>query len=160
MMKNIFNGIVFLVSLSPVAVMADYQGGRDAFDRGDYPTAVKEFKTLAKQNDPRGQYALAVMYDLGEGVPQNDTAAVKWYTLAADQNYALAQYALGVMYSKGNAALRDYKRAYMWYDIASSNGVVKGILHKKDIAKGMTPPQIEEAKKMSLRYFKNIHADV
>jgi TPR repeat protein len=103
---------------------------------------------------------LGNIYRIGEGVPQNDTAAVKWYTLAADQNYALAQYALGVMYSKGNAALRDYKRAYMWYDIAASNGVVKGVQHKIDIAKEMTPPQIEEAKKMSLRYFKNIYADV
>ena len=87
------------------------------------------------------------------------TEAAKRYTLAADQGYALAQYALGVMYSKGNAALRDYKRAYMWYDIAASNGVVKGILHKKDIAKGMTPPQIEEAKKMSLRCLRNGYAD-
>ena len=67
-MKNIFIGIMFLISLSPVAVMADYQEGRDAFDRGDYSTALKEFKILVKQNDSRGQYALAVMYDLGEGV--------------------------------------------------------------------------------------------
>ena len=137
----------------------------DIYEKGkgvpiNAPESAKWFTLAAEQGYANAQSNLGNIYRRGEGVPQNDTAAVKWYTLAADQNYALAQYALGVMYSKGNAALRDYKRAYMWYDIAASNGVVKGILHKKDIAKGMTPPQIEEAKKMSLRYFKNIHADV
>ena len=93
---------MFLVSLNPLAVMADYQEGRDAFDRGDYSTALKEFKILDKQNDPRGQYALAVMYDLGEGVPQSFKEAVKYYRLAAEQGFANAQNNLGVAYDQGD----------------------------------------------------------
>ena len=121
-MKNIFVGIVFLITLFPVAVMADYQGGRDAFDRGDYSTAVKEFEILAKQNDPRGQYALAVMHDLGEGVLQNSKEAVKYYRLAAEQGFANAQNNLGVAYDQGEGVGTDYKEAMKWYLLAAERG--------------------------------------
>ena len=114
-MKNIFVGFVFLILLSPITAMADYQDGRDAFDRGDYSTAVKEFKTLAKQNDPKGQYALAVMYDIGEGVSQNSKEAVKYYRLAGEQGFADAQNNLGVAYDQGEGVDTDYKEAMKWY---------------------------------------------
>ena len=121
-MKNIFIGIVFLMSLSPVAVLADYQDGRDAFDRGDYSTALKEFEILAKQNDPRGQYALAVMYDIGEGVLQSSKEAVKYYRLAAEQGFANAQNNLGVAYDQGEGVGTDYKEAMKWYLLAAERG--------------------------------------
>ena len=121
-MKNIFIGIVFLMSLSPVAVLADYQDGRDAFDRGDYSTALKEFEILAKQNDPRGQYALAVMYDIGEGVLQSSKEAVKYYRLAAAQGFANAQNNLGVAYDQGEGVDTDYKEAMKWYLLAAKGG--------------------------------------
>ena len=121
-MKNIFIGIVFLMSLSPVAVLADYQDGRDAFDRGDYSTALKEFEILAKQNDPRGQYALAVMYDIGEGVLQSSKEAVKYYRLAAAQGFANAQNNLGVAYDQGEGVGTDYKEAMKWYLLAAERG--------------------------------------
>jgi len=121
-MKNIFIGIVFLMSLSPVAVLADYQDGRDAFDRGDYSTALKKFEILAKQNDPRGQYALAVMYDIGEGVLQSSKEAVKYYRLAAEQGFANAQNNLGVAYDRGEGVGTDYKEAMKWYLLAAERG--------------------------------------
>jgi len=113
---------MFLISLYPVAVMADYQGGRDAFDRGDYSNALKEFKALARQNDPQGQYALAVMYDLGEGVAQNSKEAVKYYRLAAEQGFANAQNNLGVAYDQGEGVDTDYKEAMKWYLLAAERG--------------------------------------
>ncbi len=99
-----------------------YQAGREAFDRGDYATAVKEFNALADQNDPQGQYALAIMYDIGEGIPQNHEEARKYYTLAAEQGYADAQNNLGVMYDQGEGVARDYKEAMKWYLLAAENG--------------------------------------
>ena len=121
-MKKIYFGIVFLISLFPILAMADYQEGRDAFDRGDYSTALKEFKILAKQNDPRGQYALAVMYDLGEGVAQNSKEAVKYYWLAAEQGFADAQNNLGVAYDQGEGVDKDFKEAMKWYLLAAERG--------------------------------------
>tara|TARA_B100000378_G_scaffold211985_1_gene175037 strand:+ start:147 stop:695 length:549 start_codon:yes stop_codon:yes gene_type:complete len=101
---------------------ADYQKGLDAFERGDTPTALKEFRTLAESNDARGQFGLAIMHDLGEGVPQNSEQAAKWYRLAAEQGYADAQNNLGVMYEKGEGVARNYEEAMKWYRKAAEAG--------------------------------------
>ena len=69
-MKKYLFGIVFIIYILVGCANTHYQNGRDAFDRGDYDTAVKVFRSLAEKNDPRGQYALAIMYDMGEGVPR------------------------------------------------------------------------------------------
>jgi len=99
-----------------------YQAGRDAFDRGDYPAAVKEFKALAEQNDPKGQYALAIMYDMGEGIPQSAEKAMEYYRASAEQGYADAQNNLGVMYDQGEGVATDYNEAMKWYLLAAENG--------------------------------------
>jgi hypothetical protein len=41
------------------------------------------------------------MYDIGEGVPENNAEAVNWYRKAADQGHAKAQFNLGLMYNNG-----------------------------------------------------------
>jgi len=63
------------------AISADFQKGLDAYDRGDFATALREWKPLAEQGDANAQVGLGVMYQEGQGVPQNYETAVKWYTL-------------------------------------------------------------------------------
>ena len=53
--------------------------------------AASEFddmKALAELGMAAAQNNLALMYDNGEGVPENDAEAVKWYRKAADQGLA------------------------------------------------------------------------
>ncbi|MDP7056148.1 MAG: sel1 repeat family protein, partial [Alphaproteobacteria bacterium] len=64
---------------------ADLQKGFDAYHRGDYATALREWKPLAEQGNARAQNNLGVMYEKGLGVLQDYKTAVKWYTLAAEQ---------------------------------------------------------------------------
>ena len=47
-------GILLITSLP---VEADYQAGSDAYDRGDYATALREWRTLAEQGDAGAQYS-------------------------------------------------------------------------------------------------------
>jgi len=114
--------ILVLVLMWAMPAFADYQKGLDAFERGDTPTALKEFRTLAESNDARGQFGLAIMHDLGEGVPQNSEQAAKWYRLAAEQGYADAQNNLGVMYEEGEGVARNYEEAMKWYWKAAESG--------------------------------------
>ena len=114
--------ILVLVLMWAMPAFADYQKGLDAFERGDTPTALKEFRTLAESNDARGQFGLAIMHDLGEGVPQNSEQAAKWYRLAAEQGYADAQNNLGVMYEEGEGVARNYEEAMKWYRKAAESG--------------------------------------
>ena len=108
---------------------ANYQQGLDAYTKGDFVTALKQWSPLAKQGDASAQYNLGVMYADGQGVPQDDKAAVKWYRLAAEQDYASAQFNLGAMYDKGQGVPQDYKAAVKWYRLAADQGIAKAQLN-------------------------------
>jgi uncharacterized protein len=88
--------------------------GQDAFDRGDYKTAVEKWKPLAEQGNDYAQFLLGSMYGNGQGVAQDDKEAVKWYRLSAEQGFAMAQYSLGVMY--------DDKEAVKWFRLSAEQG--------------------------------------
>jgi FOG: TPR repeat, SEL1 subfamily len=97
----------------------------DAYDAGDYETALKEFRKLAEKGDAEAQNNLGVMYAKGEGVTQNNKEAAKWYHLAAEQGHASAQYNLGVMcYTTKyhGTTIRDKKEGAKWYHLAAEQG--------------------------------------
>jgi len=94
--------------------LADYTDGYNAYQKGDYKTAVSEWKSLADQGEVDAQYNLGVMYENGEGVLQDYKQAVKWYRKAAEQDFASAQHNLGVMYIDGTGILKDLGKAKHW----------------------------------------------
>jgi uncharacterized protein len=100
----------------------DYLKGFAAYGSGDYATALREWKPLAEQGDAIAQYLVGVMYDEGQGVPQNYWTALKWYTLAAEQGNTVAQHKMGVMYDEGKGVPQDYKTAVKWYKLAAEQG--------------------------------------
>ena len=67
-------------------------------------------------------YSLGLMYDTGQGVPQDYALAVQWYRKAADQGYAVAQYNLGLVYAYSSGAPQDYALAAQWYRKAADQG--------------------------------------
>uniref|UniRef100_UPI003567E3EB tetratricopeptide repeat protein n=1 Tax=Sneathiella sp. TaxID=1964365 RepID=UPI003567E3EB len=83
--------------------------GAEAAKKGDFATALREWKPLAEQGDADAQYNLGVMYYNGTGVPQDYKQAVKWYTAAAEQGFANAQHNLALMYNYGTGVPQDYK---------------------------------------------------
>ena len=106
---------VLLLALPAVVKSANFQAGMEAYGRGDFPAALREWRPLAEQGLPRAQYNLAVMYANGEGVPEDDVEAVKWYRKAAEQGDAGAQYNLAVMYANGEGVPEDDVEAVKWY---------------------------------------------
>ena len=123
----------------------NFQNGVTASQRGDFATNLREWTPLAEQGDADAQFNLGVMYNQGQGVPQDNKTAVKWYKLAAEQGDADAQLNLGVMY----AAPKDYVYAHMWGEIAASNGNKLGAMLRDDFEKKMTPSQISEAQQLA-----------
>jgi len=108
---------------------AGFQEGYNAFSRGDYATALREWLPLAQQGDARAQGNLGGMYDLGLGVPRNSAEAVKWYQRAAEQGLAGAQYDLGVMYHQGRGIPQNYGQAIHWFRRAADQGVAIAQFH-------------------------------
>jgi TPR repeat protein len=101
---------------------ADYQKGKTAYNRGDYATALLEFRPLAEQGHVDAQFHLGIMYEYGESVPKDYRTAVKWFRLAAEQGHAFAQSNLGVMYEIGQGVPQDDKTAVKWYRLAAEQG--------------------------------------
>jgi len=143
--KLILLVLVPLVFGASQSAEGGFKEGWDAYDRNDYATALKEWKTLAEQGNATAQYSLAVMYDKGQGVPQDYKTAVKWYTLAAKQGKVSAQYNLGLMYAKGQGVPQGYIYAHMWFDIAASSGNKDALKNRDIVAKRMTPSQLVKA---------------
>ena len=60
-------------------------------------TSFLKLRRRAEQGHDMAQYSLAVSYEIGEGVSQDNIEAVKWYQLAAEQGHADAQFSLDVI---------------------------------------------------------------
>ena len=63
-----------------------------------------------------------IMYDLGQGVPQDDVEAVRWFRLAAEQGDAIAQFTLGLRHADGRGVPQDDVEAVRWYRLAAEQG--------------------------------------
>lgn len=96
--------------------------GDVAYKRGDYETAVREWRSLAEQGDAASQNKLGQMYGSGKGVAKNDAEAAKWYRHAAKQGLASAQNKLGRMYERGRGVTKKYDEAAKWYRRAAEQG--------------------------------------
>ena len=107
---------------------ADFGKGLAAAERGDYVTALREWRPLAEQGHAKAQFNLGVMYKKGMGVAQDYSQAAKWYRRAAEQGDADAQIKLGLMYGLGDGVVEDYVTAHMWGNIARANGYDSGKL--------------------------------
>ena len=106
--------IAVLLGSLGVSWSADLQKGLDAANRGDFSTALREWRPLAEQGDASAQNNLGFMYVYGKGV------------------------------------LQDYVRAHMWFNIAASSGGSKNSSKSRDnVAKKMTPSQVEKAQKLA-----------
>ena len=80
--------VVVALLFSAGSAWADFDDGLAAAQRGDFATALQEWRPLAEQGDAHAQFNLGIMYDNGWGVPENDAEAVKWWRKAAEQGYA------------------------------------------------------------------------
>ncbi len=82
---------------APQAVLADVKAGVEAWERGDYPTAVTAWRTEAVKGDADAQFNLGQAYKLGRGVPTDLAQAESWYRRAATQGHLQAEDNLGLV---------------------------------------------------------------
>jgi len=87
---------IWAVLAMPVAAQ-NLDAGWDAYEAGDYATALKNWQPLAEQGNAFAQSGLGLMYDTGQGVPQDYVLAHMWFNIAsvngieeATRNRALA----------------------------------------------------------------------
>ena len=141
--------IAVLLGSVGMSASADFQKGFAAYKSGDYATALREWRPLAKQGDADAQFYLGGMYDTGRGVPQDYKTAVKWYRLAAEQGNDTAMFTLSVTYEDGQGVKQDLVYAHIWRSIAAMNGDFVASMQIDGLEEKMTPAQIAEAQKLA-----------
>ncbi len=145
-----FLSFLFLISIvKNSAYSADYEKGVDASLRGDFKTAIEEWKPLAERGGATSQFQVGWLYNEGKGVLQNYITAVKWYRLAAEQGYAYAQSALGHMYQEGHGLSQDYAYAYMWFSVAASQWDPDAEKMRNTMMEKMTSTQLKTAQNLA-----------
>jgi TPR repeat protein len=136
--------VLWVALLAAPAGAQNFKTGLEAYDRGDFAAAVKEWQPLAERGDARAQFNLGVILFKGQGVPHDPVKAVEWYRAAADQGYGPAQANLSFMYETGQGLLQNYIEAYKWSTLAAGHGVdARRTLDS--LAAKMTAAQITEA---------------
>ena len=128
---------------------ADFDVGHEAYQRGDYSTALQIFRQLADQGDANAQYILGFMYHGGLGVMQDFAEAMRWYRKAANQGESLAQGKLGIMYKYGRGVTQDYVQAHMWYNLSAAQGQKDAGKYRDLLAEKMNTAQIAEAQRLA-----------
>lgn len=142
-MRTLF-AVLLVAVLATHANAQNFKTGLDAYDRGDFETALKEWQPLAERGDARAQFNLGVIHFNAQGVPHDTTKAVEWYRAAADQGYGPAQAGLAFLYETGQGLLQNYVEAYKWLTLATRSGVEKDEA-RQTLATKMTAEQISEA---------------
>jgi len=115
--------VVSVLLFAALPGVADFKAGLQAYDRGDYATALKEWQPIADRGDPNAEYNLALMYALGQGTAQDYQKAAEWYQKAAEQGVPAAEYNLGVMYANGQGVKQDSEEASKWFRKAADEGI-------------------------------------
>ena len=124
--------VLAILSLAPHA-RADVKAGVDAWSRGDYATAISEWREPAERGDADAQFNLGQAYKLGKGVPQNLQEAEEQFGRAAAQGHIQASDNYGLLlFQRGErakgmpfiaaAAGRGDPRAQYLLGIAHFNG--------------------------------------
>ena len=115
--------VLALFLLIPALVLAqDLQKGLQAYDMGDYETALAQCLPLAEEGDAGAQFCIGRMYGNGFGVGMDDAEALKWHGLAAASGHPEAQFNLGVMYANGWGVDMNDAEAANYYRQAAENG--------------------------------------
>jgi len=147
--------LLFLITLLfPLISQAGFDEAVAAYESGDFATAVKEYRALAEQSDPRAEFALGFHHHYGYGVPKDQAEAIKWFRLAASHGDVQSRYYLGIMHQKGEGVAKDLVAAHMWLSLYSRNAPNhRDQAYTKEIIDGierkLNEEQIAQAKKIA-----------
>ncbi|MGA2223464.1 MAG: tetratricopeptide repeat protein [Syntrophobacteraceae bacterium] len=75
--------------------------------------------------------------------------ALKELKPLAEQGNANAQCMMGKMYNEGHGVPQDYVQAHMWFNLAAGHGFPDAEKYRDEVAKEMTPSQIDEAQRLA-----------
>ena len=142
----------------------------DSLNKKEFALARELFFNLADKGMPEAQISLGMIFENGQGVPQDFKKAIKWYRLAADQGLTKAQkkldsllkisptaqlnFDLGMRFETGQEVPQDFREAIRFYRIAADMGHIKA---QEKINLILSEPFLEQIKSDKTRKIKATH---
>ena len=115
-------GFVSVMFFGTTAFAAALEDGRDAYQKGEYPAALKLLRPLADAGNPEAQVFIGMSYEFGDGVKKSTVEALKWYRQAAQKGSIDAAYNLGTIYEDGDGVPKNLPEAAKWFREAAAKG--------------------------------------
>ncbi len=103
-----------------------YRVGGENFP-ADGRRAEMFLEQAALQHVPQAQYELALMYDVGDKIPENRVKAIKWMNLAAQKGLSNALYGLGVWVERGYLGAPEMDKVIALYEQAAEQDNILAI---------------------------------
>lgn len=97
---------------------ADVKDGVEAWSRGDFEAAVRQWQNPADKGDPDALFNLGQAYKLGRGVPRDLTKAEELYRQAAQKGHARAADNYGILLFQTNRQAE----AMTWLNASAERG--------------------------------------
>jgi uncharacterized protein len=142
----------FAALILTVPALADFKTGLDAYQKGDYVSAAKEWRPLAEDGSAAAQLNIGLLYLDGHGVPQDYNEAAMWLRRSAEQDNTEAQHELGALYGSGKGVKRDYVQAYKWMNICAAKGNGGCIAQRDLIAKKLKAGQLADGQRLASEF--------
>ena len=112
--------------LAALLVLLALQTNADEYDDaiavmtdGDYTSAYRAFKRLAKRDHAEAQFQLGMLYLYGKGVDQDAEKGISWLKQAALGYSYMAANELGQIYLSGQWVKQDEAEAIKWIELSS-----------------------------------------
>ncbi len=105
-----------------LATAATPEDARRAYDAGRFTDAMGIWNQLTRQGNAEAEFGLGLLYDLGNGTPEDPGSAFAWYMLAADAGVPAAEFNVAAMYAAGRGVAQSSEKAALWYARAGARG--------------------------------------
>jgi TPR repeat protein len=96
----------------------------------DHDKAIKLFteclppvRTLALNGDTDAELILALLYDMGWGLPEDKTEAFKWRLSSAEEGFPGGEAYVALCYYAGVGVQKNIRESVKWMSIAADQGV-------------------------------------
>jgi len=115
-------------------------GANAAYARGDYETALEQYKAMAAKGNPEANTYVGMMYEAGMGTEPDMAEAGAWYKRAAESDPEDPRYSRLV----NEQTLEDYKKSRMsGEDIANAKVINQEINSEIDRISGKDPSEYQ-----------------
>lgn len=111
--------LLAIAAMPAVTLADDYNEALTAMANGEYRSAYRDFKRLARNDHTRAQYQLGMLFLFGKGVDQDVEQGIDWLTRAAENGSYLAANELGQIYISGRGVSPNEQEAMKWLELAT-----------------------------------------